>query len=65
MAAIMLQANPSFHIKFSEKTPFLHEKTYEKHIFVQIIASPITTTRRVFYPLVNIIFYYLETWKSF
>ena len=32
-------------------------------LFVKTTASPITTTRRVFYPLVNIIYYYLETLK--
>ena len=34
-------------------------------LFVQTTASPITTTRRVFYLLVNIILYYLETFKSY
>ena len=34
-------------------------------LFVKTTASPITKTRRVFYPLVNIIYYYLETLKSY
>ena len=34
-------------------------------LWVKNTASPITTTRRVFYPLVNIILYYLETLKNY
>ena len=34
-------------------------------LFVKNTASPITTTRRVFYLLVKIIKYYLETLKSY
>ena len=34
-------------------------------LFVKTTASPITTTRRVIYPLVNIVLYYLETFKSY
>ena len=34
-------------------------------LFVQTTASPITTKGRVFYPLVNILLYYLETLKSY
>ena len=32
MAAIMLQAKPSFYPKFSEKRLFISANTYEKHI---------------------------------
>ena len=48
MAAIMLQTIPSFHTKVSEKNLFISANTYEKDMFVQTTASPITTTRRVF-----------------
>ena len=34
-------------------------------LFVKTTASPITTKRPVFYPLVNIILYYLKTFKSY
>ena len=32
MAAIMLQAKPSFYTKFSEKSMFISANTYEKYI---------------------------------
>ena len=68
MAAFLLQTIPSFYTKSSQKSLFISANTYEKYIvctlFVQTTASRITTTRRVFYPVVNIILYYLETLKS-
>ena len=53
MAAIMSQAIPSFYTKLSEKSLFIPANTYEKTMFVKTTASPITTLRRVMYPLVK------------
>ena len=64
MPANMLQANPSFYTKLPEKN-FLYLQIYMKSsLFVKTTASPITTIRRVVYPLVNILYYYMETLKS-
>ena len=64
MAAIMLQTIPSFYTKKNNKRASLILQTQTKSIlFVQITASRITTTGRVFYPLVNIILYFFETLK--
>ena len=60
MAAIMLQTIPSFYAKILEKSLLISSKRMKNTSFVKSTASPITTTRRVFYPLVNITLYYLE-----
>ena len=64
MAAIMLQSIPSFYTKISEKTSLFLQVHMKNTLFVQTTELPITTTRRVFYLLVNIILYYLETLMS-
>ena len=61
----MLKTIPSFYTKVSEKASLFLQKLMEKTLFVQTTESPITTTSCVFYPLVNIIIYYLETLKSY
>ena len=63
MAAIMLQTKPSFSTNISEKGSFILLVQTKKTLSAQTTASPITTTRHVFYPLVRIILYYLETLK--
>ena len=64
MAAIMLQTITSFYAKISEKSLLISAKTYKKTLFVKTTASPITTTRRVLYMLVNIILYYLQELRN-
>ena len=66
MAAIMLQSIPSFYTNFSEKGLFISARRYEKYIVCTdyCIAHHDDKTR-VSYPLVNIILYYLETFKSY
>ena len=50
----------------SQKNVFLFLQTQMKNtLFVQTTASPITTIRRVFYPLINVILYYLEKLKCY
>ena len=66
MAAIMLQTIPSFYTNVSENSFFISANAYEKKtLFEKTTVSPITTIRRVFYPFVNIIYYYMETFKSY
>ena len=66
MATLMLQTIPSFYAKISEKGLFISATIYEKKtLFVKTTASHITTKRRVFEPLVTIILYYLEKFKSY
>ena len=60
MAAIMLQTIPSFYAKDSEKVSLFLQILMKNTLFVKTTASPITTIRRVLYPLVNIKLYYLE-----
>ena len=57
--------NPQFYKKTSEKSLLICANTYESYIVCKTTASPITATRRVFYPFVNIISYYLEMFKSY
>ena len=64
MAAIMLQTIPSFYTKIFENNSLFLQMHTKNTLFVQTTASSITTARLVFYPLVNIILYYLETLKS-
>ena len=65
-AAVMLQTIPSSYTNFSEKSLFISANTYEKKtLSVETIASPITTTTRVFYRFVGILLYYLEMLKSY
>ena len=50
----------------SQKKVFLFQQIHMKNtLFVKTTALPITTTKRVFYPLVNFILYYLERFKSY
>ena len=56
---------PAFSQKFQKKVSLFLQKPMKNSLFVETTASPITTTRRVFYPLVNIILYYLETLKNY
>ena len=65
MAAIMLQTIPSFYTNSQKKISLFLKIHMKNTLFVKATASPITTIRRVFYPLVNIILYYLETLKSY
>ena len=50
---------------FRKKVSSFLQLHMKNTLFVKTTASPITTKRRVFYPLVNIILYYLETFKSY
>ena len=65
MTAIMLQTITSIYAKFAEKSPFISANTYEKNIVCTnyCIANHDNKTR--FYPLVNIILYYLEMLRSY
>ena len=60
MAAIMLQTIPSILQKFQKEVSLFLQKHMKKTLFVKTTASPITTKRRVLYPLVNNTLYYLE-----
>ena len=57
--------SPAFTQKFQKKVSSFLQLHMKTTLFVKTTASPITTKRRVFYPLVNIILYYLETFKSY
>ena len=58
--------NPQFlRENFRKKASSFLQVHMKNTLFVKTTASPIKTTRRVFYPLVNIIYYYLETFKSY
>ena len=59
MAAIMLQTIPNFYAKNSEKVSLFLQVVLKSTLFVKTTALPVRTTRRVFYPLVKITFYYL------
>ena len=61
-----VKINPQFLRKsFRKKVSLFLQIHMKKALSVKTTALPITTTRRVFYPLVNIILYYLETFKSY
>ena len=64
MATIMLQTFLRSYTKISKKLSLFLQIHTKNTLFVQTNASRITTTRRVFYLLVNIILYYLEMLKS-
>ena len=53
--------SPAFTQKFQKKIFLVLQIHMKNTLFVTTTASPITTTRRVFYPLVNIILHYLES----
>ena len=61
----MLQSIPSFYAKISEKVSSFLQLHMKNTLLVKTSASPITTKRRVFYPFVSIILYYLELFKSY
>ena len=56
--------SPAFMQKFQEKVSLFLQKHLKNTLFVKTNASPITTKRRVFYPLVNITSYCLEKLRS-
>ena len=64
MKAILLQTIPSFYAKISEKVSLFLQRLMKNTLFVMTTASPITTIRRVFYPLVNITLYYSEKLRN-
>ena len=65
MAAIMLETIPSFYAKISgKKISLFLQKHMKITLFVKTTASPITTIRRVLYPLVNITLYYLKKLRN-
>ena len=64
MAAIMLQTIPCFYTKILEKNLFISASTYEKYIVCTNYCTAHHDDKTCFYPLVNIILYYLETVKS-
>ena len=49
MAALMLQASPSFHSKNSKTASFFPQIHMEDTMFVKSTASPINMTKRVLY----------------
>ena len=58
-------SNPQLSRKIFRKKVSLFLQLHMKNfLFVKITAPPITTTRRVFYPLVFFILYYLEKLRS-
>ena len=56
---------PVFTQNFQEKISLFLQIHMKKKLVVETTALPITTTRRDFYPLVDIILYYLKTLKSY
>ena len=50
---------------FQKKISLFLQLHMKNTLFVKTTESPITTIRRVFYPLVKIILYYLETFRSY
>ena len=56
--------SPAFAQKFQEKISLFLQLHMKNRLFVKTTASPITTTRRVFYPLVNIKLNYLEKLRN-
>ena len=56
--------SPAFMHKFQKKTSLFLELHMKNTLFVQTTKSSVTTTRRVFYPLVNIRLYCLEKLRS-
>ena len=54
----------AFTQKFQKKVSLFLQKHTKNTLFVKTTASPITTIRRVFYPLVNITLYYLEKLRN-
>ena len=56
--------SPSFTQKFQKKVSLFLQKHTTNSLFVKTTASPITTLRRVLYPLVNITLYYLEKLRN-
>ena len=65
MAAILLQTIPSLYAKISERVSSFLQVHMKNTLFVKTTASPITTTRRVFYPRANFTLYYLEKLKNY
>ena len=58
-------SNPQLLCKNFRKKVSLFLQLHKKNsMFVKTTASPITTTRRVFYLLVNIILYYMEKLRN-
>ena len=57
--------SPTFTQKFQKKVSLFLQINMKITLFVKTTESPITTTRRVFYPLVNIKLYFLEMLKSY
>ena len=53
--------SPAFTQNSRKRIFFFLQIHLENALFVKNTASPIMTTKRVFYPPVSIIFYYLET----
>ena len=60
-----IRENPAFTQNSQRKVSLYLQIHMKNTLFVKTTASPTTTTRRVFYPLVNIILYYLETLKNY
>ena len=56
--------SPAFTQNFQKKVSFFLQKHKKNTLFVQTTASPITTTRRVLSPLVNITLYYWEKLRN-
>ena len=51
--------------KFRKKVSSFLQLRIKNTLFIKTTAPPITTKRRVLYPLVNITLYHLEMFKSF
>ena len=56
--------SPAFTQKLQKEVSLFLQKHMKITLFVKTTASPITTIRRVLYPLVNITLYYLEKLRS-
>ena len=65
MAAIMLQTIPSFYARISEKSLFICATKHEKYFGCKDYCITLHNEKTYFYRLVNIILYYLETFKSY
>ena len=65
MSVNMLQTFPSFYRKISERGLFISANTYEKYIVCTDYCIAHHDDKTCFHPLVTIILYYLDTFKSY
>ena len=64
ITAILLQTIHSFYAKNSQNFFFFLQNQVKSTLFVKTTASPISTTKLVFYPFEKITLYYLEKFRN-